>query len=316
MKLFKKNEIISSTYHFIRSNKDKKYKNINFFSINQFKEQLEFFSKKFNIIDEDVFQELLYKKKNQSAKPNLLLTFDDGYTDHYKYAFPLLNKKKIKGFFYPITRTINDKKFITFTNKIHFILSNSKNINELFLHVENFINDKTKLKFKVLLNKAKKIKYSKRRFDNKNLVIIKNFFNFVVPEKYKEILVDKIFKKIVSKDIEEFSHGIYLNKKQISEMSSNKMHFGTHTHSHIWLGKHTIKNQKKEILKSVNTLKKILGKEKKLSICYPFGSFNADTIQIAKNQGLIFGFSNKFGKVNLRGSFSKFKIPRFDCKDF
>ena len=66
MKLFKKNEIISSTYHFIRSNKDKKYKNINFFSINQFKEQLEFFSKKFNIIDEDVFQELLYKKKNQS----------------------------------------------------------------------------------------------------------------------------------------------------------------------------------------------------------------------------------------------------------
>ena len=78
MKLFKKNEIISSTYHFIRSNKDKKYKNINFFSINQFKEQLEFFSKKFNIIDEDVFQELLYKKKNQSAKPYLLLTFDSG----------------------------------------------------------------------------------------------------------------------------------------------------------------------------------------------------------------------------------------------
>ena len=141
-------------------------------------------------------------------------------------------------------------------------------------------------------------------------------FNFVIPEKYKETLVDKIFKKIVSKDIEEFSHDIYLNKKQISEMSSNKMHFGTHTHSHIWLGKHTIKNQKKEILKSLNILKKILGKEKKLSICYPFGSFNADTIQIAKNQGLIFGFSNKFGKVNLRGSFSKFKIPRFDCKDF
>ena len=99
MKYIKKNDIISSTYHFIRNNNDQKYRNIKFFSTNLFEEQLNFFIKKFNIIDSNSLLEILSQKKNKSKKPFMLLTFDDGYIDHYKYVYPLLLKKRLKGGF-------------------------------------------------------------------------------------------------------------------------------------------------------------------------------------------------------------------------
>ena len=63
MKYIKKNDIISSTYHFIRNNNDQKYRNIKFFSTNLFEEQLNFFIKKFNIIDSNSLLEILSQKK-------------------------------------------------------------------------------------------------------------------------------------------------------------------------------------------------------------------------------------------------------------
>jgi len=316
MKYIKKNDIISSTYHFIRNNNDQKYRNIKFFSTNLFEEQLNFFIKKFNIIDSNSLLEILSQKKNKSKKPFMLLTFDDGYIDHYKYVYPLLLKKRLKGFFYPITKTIYDRNFITFTNKIHFILARSINFDQIFFEIENFIVKKTNLDMKNIYNKAKKIKIKQRRFDNPNSVIIKNIFNFAIPDVFKSKLVDYIFKKIITKNNTAFAKNIYLKKSHIIEMNSDKMHFGTHSSSHLWLGKNTKIKQERDIKKSIYDLQRILGKNEILSICYPFGSYNKETIQIVKKLGFLFGFSNKYGKINSNTNFNRYTIPRFDCKDF
>ena len=47
-----------------------------------------------------------------------MLTFDDGYKDHYKYVMPALVKKKISGCFFPSAENII-KNNVTETSKIH-----------------------------------------------------------------------------------------------------------------------------------------------------------------------------------------------------
>ena len=58
------------------------------------------FEKIFNIIEFDDALDILGSNKKYK-KPFLLLTFDDGYIEHYKYVLPFLLKKKImkKGYF-------------------------------------------------------------------------------------------------------------------------------------------------------------------------------------------------------------------------
>ena len=95
---FLQNHIYISTYHFIRNSRDKFYKNINFLDYSKFKIQINYFKRMFNLINfEDTIEILNSKKKYK--KPFMLLTFYDGYSDHYKYVFPFLKKKKFKDCF-------------------------------------------------------------------------------------------------------------------------------------------------------------------------------------------------------------------------
>ena len=55
-----------------------------------------------------------------------MLTFDDGFIDHYKYVFPHLLEKKIKACFYPPIQVIKNKTVLD-VNKIHFILEKEQN---------------------------------------------------------------------------------------------------------------------------------------------------------------------------------------------
>ena len=55
-----------------------------------------------------------------------LLTFDDGLKDHIKYVLPELNKRKIKGCFFPPGAPIEESRALN-VHLIHFILEKTKN---------------------------------------------------------------------------------------------------------------------------------------------------------------------------------------------
>ena len=79
-------------YHYVRPYE----KNIYFPSLNfeNFKTQINFFQKTGRIIDNEEFVYLLNNKRFND-EPNFLLTFDDGYLDHYNFVYPFLKKKKL-----------------------------------------------------------------------------------------------------------------------------------------------------------------------------------------------------------------------------
>ena len=80
-------------YHYIRPIKDSPYPLIKGLELEEFKAQLNFLEKNYKIITMEALIKFV-KKDISLPKNSCLLTFDDGYKDHYLYVFPELKKKR------------------------------------------------------------------------------------------------------------------------------------------------------------------------------------------------------------------------------
>jgi hypothetical protein len=104
-------------YHYVRDLKNSRYPQIKGLDLNHFKTQLDFLESNYHIID--VNHCLM---PPPIGKDCVLLTFDDGYIDHYTTVFPLLAERGISGFFSMPGKIIKEEKVLD-VNKIHFLLA-------------------------------------------------------------------------------------------------------------------------------------------------------------------------------------------------
>ena len=95
---------------------------------NQFRKIIDFIGR-LNIIDADLF--LLKLQNNALNKNDICITFDDALKCQYKIAIPILEKLKIRAFFFVPTGLINSKK-ITPEIIRHFIYIYCKGMKNFF----------------------------------------------------------------------------------------------------------------------------------------------------------------------------------------
>lgn len=86
----------------------------------------------------------------------------------------------------------------------------------------------------------------------------------------------------------------YLSEEAIKEMSDYGIDIESHTVNHVHLDTMSYDEQLLELKNSKNILEKITGKEV-LSLAYPFGDYNDNTIKAAKDAGYKMGFTTKLG---------------------
>ena len=55
---------------------------------------------------------------------------------------------------------------------------------------------------------------------------------------------------------------------------------------------------------------------KNLSICYPYGSYNNETLKIVKKNNFKFGVTLRVDKIDKNELANPYELPRFDCNDF
>lgn len=98
-------------YHYVRDLNKSKYPKIKGLDINLFKEQLKYILKYYHVIK---MEDLIFSIKNNKNLPDksLLLTFDDGYIDHFVNVFPILNELGIQGSFFPPAKAITEHKVL------------------------------------------------------------------------------------------------------------------------------------------------------------------------------------------------------------
>ena len=86
-------------YHYVRDLRNSRYPGIKGLDYQLFKEQLQFFIQRFHPVTmEDVIA--YYVEGKELPENALLLTFDDGYIDHYTFAYPMLLEYGMQGSFF------------------------------------------------------------------------------------------------------------------------------------------------------------------------------------------------------------------------
>ena len=86
-------------YHYVRDLENSRYPSIKGLSTTHFVKQIEYLHSIYNIVS---MEEVIDSIENNSKLPSnaVVLTFDDGYVDHYLNAFPVLDRLGIQGSFY------------------------------------------------------------------------------------------------------------------------------------------------------------------------------------------------------------------------
>jgi peptidoglycan/xylan/chitin deacetylase (PgdA/CDA1 family) len=309
----KNNKFTVVMYHYVRDLSSSNYPKINGLDINLFKEQLHYFKNNYVFI---TIKELIdaYESKSDIPKNSILLTFDDGYIDHYSNVFPILNDYKIQGCFYPPATTILNKQVLD-VNKIHFILASVENknliVNDIFKQIDNYresYNLKSSKYYFLNLAKA-------NRFDSKEVIFIKRILQVALEEDLRKKIVSHLFEKYVTSDEKSFSEELYMSTENIKTMIDCGMHFGSHGHKHYWLSSLSKEEQEFEISKSLNFLSDMGENMSYWTMCYPYGDYNNDTLDLLKKYDCKAAFTTRVKVANLNDD-NKFEIPRLDTNDF
>ena len=119
-------------YHYVREyNLDFPY--FKYLDIKKFRQQLDFFDDKFGFVNKDEFINAI-RDKAFIPKDKIILTFDDGLSDHYDFVYPELKKRGLWGIFYVPTLPLSKKVFLG-VHKIHILtgcVEAEKLISQLF----------------------------------------------------------------------------------------------------------------------------------------------------------------------------------------
>ena len=304
------------TYHFVRKNSNNIFfKKLKYLNISKFKKQISFFKKNYNFIDPN-YLELYKNKKKKIPKKSILLTFDDGYKDHFKYVFPILKKNGIKAIFFPITSTINTNT-IAQANVIQLLLGlvSIDKIYEEINYLVNVLSFKLKIKtnIKTLILKIKKIK--NKTFDKDQVIICKKLLQTYLPLKLRNKILNILYKKYINIKKKKLNKMLYMSVRQLKILKKNRMVIGSHTHTHQRFSHLNIIQKKYEIKKSLNFLiSNKLVDFKKYYFCYPYGDYDMISDKLLKKHNFIFAFNTTPTIVNLTKN--SFNLPRYDTNDF
>lgn len=301
------------TYHYIRDHLNSRFPTIKALDISGFKDQLKYISINYNIISmEDVID--AFSGIDCIPERAALLTFDDGYIDHFINVFPILDEMGIQGSFFPSAKSIQEGGILD-VNKIQLILAVNKDLNYLMNEILQCI-ERYRDMFQLHSNDYYLKKYQlPNRYNNSETMFVKNLLQYGLPEELRTIIINVLFKRYI--DISEFAinRELYMTLDQLRYMKRHGMHIGSHGYTHRLMGKLSCKEQSKEIDLSLDFLKSIGLRPISWTISYPHGSYNQYTLELIEEKkcGLGLTIEPVVADINLH---SRFKVPRFDANDF
>ena len=293
-------------YHYVRELKSSKYPRIKGLDYSYFLDQIDYLKKTYRILSIEDF----INNDFDNSKKNCVLTFDDGYIDHYEYVFPTLIENNIKGAFYIPVDTINENVLLD-VNLIHIILASEeefKILNRIIFHYEN-------MELKVPINHYIESINTNSRYDTKTIIIIKRLLQTVLPLEVRTKICRYLLNDFLDETEKDLSKSFYLSKKNIREMISEGMHFGSHGKSHFWFSSLKRFEQEREIKSSIEFLSSLYNDKFDLTMCYPYGDYNKDTLDLLKEYNFKIAVTTEHRTFDPNRD-SILEIPRWDTNDY
>jgi len=260
-------------------------------------------------------EEVIHSIDNQVKIPekSVLLTFDDAYSDHYNNVFPILDKYKLQGSFYAPSKAITEHTVLD-VNKIHFILASTEDkinlVNELKELVKFYQKEYQLEDFDYYYKKLAQAS----RLDTKDVIFIKRLLQVELVEDLRIKIVDTLFEKYIEVSEDAFSRELYMNEEQLKHMLRSGQHIGNHGYNHYWWNSLNEKEMSQELDLSISFLEKIGVDMNNWTACYPYGSYDDQSIKMLKERGCKLALTTEVD-IATTSKDTRFIMPRLDTND-
>jgi peptidoglycan/xylan/chitin deacetylase (PgdA/CDA1 family) len=299
-------------YHYVRELKCSRFPEIRGLDFKFFVEQINYLKKNYQFVTAEQVSSHLDGQYTLPEKP-VLLTFDDGYIDHYTFVFPFLDSMGIQGSFYIPVKAVSENTVLD-VNKIHFILASTPDKTSLVSSIkrilDRFRNDNDIEPFESLVKKFAK----PSRHDTAVVMLIKNLLQYVLPVQIRSLIVDELFVQTVRMDEASFSRELYMSTEQVKTMHRHGMHIGCHGSDHFWWDKLDKSALEYEIDKSLEFLIKVGVSENFWTACYPYGSYSELSMKVLDSRKCKYGLTSDVRVADFRLD-NRLILPRLDTLD-
>ena len=239
-----------------------------------------------------------------------LLTFDDGFKDHYTDVLPILAQRGIQGLFFVVTSCVEEHKVLP-VHKNHFLMA--------ALGFEEYRDGVLKCLAELSADTSTDVDMATAqrtyRWDTPEVAALKYLLNFRLEEDLRDRLLDMLFAQHLG-DEAEFSHQLYLSWEEAREMQSAGQLIGGHTHTHVPLARLDDERQRADLEKCACILRERVSPQTLWPFSYPYGksdTFNTVSIQALRDLDFACSFSTEVGP-NAPNT-DPYAIRRFDPKD-
>lgn len=297
--------MINIMYHYVRPD-SKEYPYLRSINVETFKRQLDYFEKEFGFLSKNEYQNAIRKEENPRGA---VLTFDDGFKDHFKYVLPELKKRGLWGIFYISTGIYQSNKLLG-VHRIHFLIA--KHGSRAILQEALKYIDDSMLDHNTITEFDKDIYSSDNYIEDEKK--IRRLFNYYINYKYRNRILNKLMTRFC--DENKLFSEVYMSTEEIKKLVQSGNIVGAHSVSHKVLSRLAYKEQFNEIENSFHFIESIAVQDYK-SFCYPYGyksSYNSITLnildQLKINDACI--FDNKAQGNEIK----KYELSRIDCNQF
>jgi|HubBroStandDraft_1064217.scaffolds.fasta_scaffold186081_1 peptidoglycan/xylan/chitin deacetylase (PgdA/CDA1 family) len=300
-------------YHYVRDLKRSRFPAIKGLSLDRFRRQLDHIQAHYTPITAEMLGEALENSGADLPTNAVLLTFDDGYSDHFANVFPLLDARGIQGCFFPPVRAVLEHVVLD-VNKIHFVLAAmpdpGKLLEEVFLSLDEFRAAHGLDTRDAYLRKIP----GEHRFDPPEITVLKRLLQRELPESVRVEIVRRLFARHVTADEAAFACELYMSTDQIACLRRNGMHIGSHGYSHAWLNHLAPAAQAEELDRSLQFLAGFGVTAENWTICYPYGGYNDSLLDLLRARKCRWGLGVEPRPADL-GADERLALPRIDTND-
>ena len=282
IKLLGKNKTIILGYHRILPRDSKQIEFIQpgmYVTTETFEKHISYLSRHFDIIP------LGSLASTPHVQNGCIITFDDGWADNYKYAYPIIKRYGIPATVFISTNMMGSSQWPWPDRLSYYIYYGSSNdLFEISKIIESDLG-KNITGIENLLSKDKHLVAEQfilaiKSLDYKKITFVMERVDSIMLPLYKSINTNRP----------------WLTWGEIKEMAENNVSFGSHTHNHVVLTTTSLENAEKEIIKSRDILSKELGKPVEM-FSYPNGNYNNEIMQILKRNGFKIAVTTEKGTI-------------------
>ncbi len=295
-------------YHYVRDSAATALPAIRALHPALFEQQLDWLEREYRLITLNDLEEALDRGK--TLPPNAaLLTFDDGFVDHYVAALPLLSRRGLSGVFFLVHDACGPSPRVLGVHKAHVLLAH--------LGADAFA--------KAVLQECEPVLagadgagarvFGADRWEQADERAIKNLLHFELPLAEADRVLDTLFARHIGPE-EAFARELYLREPMIAEMARAGMTFGYHTRSHRMLSRLTSGDQESELRDGAAWIRALTG-QVRVPFCYPWGgpkTYTCDTRRILAAAGYSAAFNTVRRRIEI-GRDGRFELPRLDTRD-